>query len=117
MIRRPPRSTRTDTLFPYTTLFRSSIWDYHRIESPTAFVAVLNEETMSGARWFEGARVNYAQQVFRHAGLADAAGQPAIVAENERGETAALSWPELRRQSASLALELRRHGEIGRAHV
>src|SRR3546814_12032230 len=26
MIRRPPRSTRTDTLFPYTTLFRSSIW-------------------------------------------------------------------------------------------
>src|SRR3546814_4783885 len=25
MIRRPPRSTRTDTLFPYTTLFRSQI--------------------------------------------------------------------------------------------
>src|SRR3546814_6160983 len=24
MIRRPPRSTRTDTLFPYTTLFRST---------------------------------------------------------------------------------------------
>src|SRR3546814_11669575 len=26
MIRRPPRSTRTDTLFPYTTLFRSCDW-------------------------------------------------------------------------------------------
>src|SRR3546814_4179326 len=26
MIRRPPRSTRTDTLFPYTTLFRSGSW-------------------------------------------------------------------------------------------
>src|SRR3546814_5680793 len=26
MIRRPPRSTRTDTLFPYTTLFRSRTW-------------------------------------------------------------------------------------------
>src|SRR3546814_19819626 len=25
MIRRPPRSTRTDTLFPYTTLFRSVV--------------------------------------------------------------------------------------------
>src|SRR3546814_14624383 len=25
MIRRPPRSTRTDTLFPYTTLFRSGV--------------------------------------------------------------------------------------------
>src|SRR3546814_4985057 len=27
MIRRPPRSTRTDTLFPYTTLFRSNLVD------------------------------------------------------------------------------------------
>src|SRR3546814_1347039 len=27
MIRRPPRSTRTDTLFPYTTLFRSVLHD------------------------------------------------------------------------------------------
>src|SRR3546814_19646966 len=27
MIRRPPRSTRTDTLFPYTTLFRSIIFE------------------------------------------------------------------------------------------
>src|SRR3546814_2605460 len=28
MIRRPPRSTRTDTLFPYTTLFRSLFFEY-----------------------------------------------------------------------------------------
>src|SRR3546814_8868620 len=28
MVRRPPRSTRTDTLFPYTTLFRSANFDY-----------------------------------------------------------------------------------------
>src|SRR3546814_11586505 len=28
MIRRPPRSTRTDTLFPYTTLFRSTLARY-----------------------------------------------------------------------------------------
>src|SRR3546814_7267677 len=28
MIRRPPRSTRTDTLFPYTTLFRSALVDH-----------------------------------------------------------------------------------------
>src|SRR3546814_2664823 len=31
MIRRPPRSTRTDTLFPYTTLFRSNSTIYGRI--------------------------------------------------------------------------------------
>src|SRR3546814_15283009 len=30
MIRRPPRSTRTDTLFPYTTLFRSVNDQSHR---------------------------------------------------------------------------------------
>src|SRR3546814_9696705 len=33
MIRRPPRSTRTDTLFPYTTLFRSMLvfaWRYRQ---------------------------------------------------------------------------------------
>src|SRR3546814_1328505 len=29
MIRRPPRSTRTDTLFPYTTLFRSPLRKQH----------------------------------------------------------------------------------------
>src|SRR3546814_17093776 len=29
MIRRPPRSTRTDTLFPYTTLFRSGSSERH----------------------------------------------------------------------------------------
>src|SRR3546814_11844607 len=36
MIRRPPRSTRTDTLFPYTTLFRSS----SACQSPIAISAV-----------------------------------------------------------------------------
>src|SRR3546814_2567546 len=40
MIRRPPRSTRTDTLFPYTTLFRSDPGvladDHHRLAPFTA---------------------------------------------------------------------------------
>src|SRR3546814_7885573 len=34
MIRRPPRSTRTDTLFPYTTLFRSKPDRKHRQRMP-----------------------------------------------------------------------------------
>src|SRR3546814_2678987 len=38
MIRRPPRSTRTDTLFPYTTLFRSE------------FALILEELTRSEAQ-------------------------------------------------------------------
>src|SRR3546814_3609595 len=32
MIRRPPRSTRTDTLFPYTTLFRSALAVAHGLD-------------------------------------------------------------------------------------
>src|SRR3546814_16855466 len=34
MIRRPPRSTRTDTLFPYTTLFRSDAASARSTRSP-----------------------------------------------------------------------------------
>src|SRR3546814_5125911 len=37
MIRRPPRSTRTDTLFPYTTLFRSIGW-YKGVQAPLSGV-------------------------------------------------------------------------------
>src|SRR3546814_4672876 len=41
MIRRPPRSTRTDTLFPYTTLFRSllareAVWGVEAAELSSA---------------------------------------------------------------------------------
>src|SRR3546814_11140932 len=38
MIRRPPRSTRTDTLFPYTTLFRSA-GEAHWNEEAKALIA------------------------------------------------------------------------------
>src|SRR3546814_17920909 len=35
MLRQPPRSTRTDTLFPYTTLFRSKVLDLGFVGEPT----------------------------------------------------------------------------------
>src|SRR3546814_7995431 len=38
MIRRPPRSTRTDTLFPYTTLFRSGGVAYTRCATPLPII-------------------------------------------------------------------------------
>src|SRR3546814_6831404 len=45
MIRRPPRSTRTDTLFPYTTLFRSYLPQLRReIAEPLLFVDDLDHD-------------------------------------------------------------------------
>lgn len=93
--------------------FWRSIWDYHRLESPTPIISVVDGSAMPGTKWFQGVQVNYARQVFRHVDAAEASHLPAIVAENEQGVVIELSWNELRRRSASLALELRRLG-VGR---
>src|SRR3546814_15042991 len=41
MIRRPPRSTRTDTLFPYTTLFRSALHGPHQGDNAAVALAAV----------------------------------------------------------------------------
>ncbi|MDP2073900.1 acetoacetate--CoA ligase [Hydrogenophaga sp.] len=90
--------------------FWQSIWDYFDMRSPTPHTAVLERNVMPGARWFPGAQVNYAQQVFRHVQPAHDAGFMAIVSRNEKGRHVEMSWPELRRQVASLALHLQAQG-------
>jgi acetoacetyl-CoA synthetase len=90
--------------------FWQAIWDYFAIESPTPHSAVLADDRMPQAQWFPGAQLNYAAQVLRHASDAHAAGLAAIVSENELGEIRELSWPELQRQVASLAISLREMG-------
>ncbi len=72
--------------------------------------AVLAKNTMPGAQWFPGAQVNYVRQVLRHVDAAHAAGLPAIISRNEKGNHRELAWPELRRQVASLALHLKAQG-------
>src|SRR3546814_18901829 len=52
MIRRPPRSTRTDTLFPYTTLFRSGAMNPKR--SGRDFIARHGETVFNAARRLQG---------------------------------------------------------------
>src|SRR3546814_6477207 len=56
MIRRPPRSTRTDTLFPYTTLFRSK-----RDEMIAAFKAQQAERSLQSKSALIGKLLNSAQ--------------------------------------------------------
>src|SRR3546814_16246212 len=53
MIRRPPRSTRTDTLFPYTTLFRSSAFKQRRYaDAIRMFSAALDLDPEYGIAFF-----------------------------------------------------------------
>jgi acetoacetyl-CoA synthetase len=95
--------------------FWQSIWDFFALQSPTPHSAVLASRSMPGAQWFPGAQVNYAQQVLRHVDAAHAAGLAAILSHNEKSLASGsahreLSWPELRRQVASMALHLRAQG-------
>ncbi len=90
--------------------FWQSIWDYFDLQSPTPHTAALVKNTMPGAEWFSGAQVNYAQQAFRHVEAAHAAGFAAIISRNEKGVHRQLSWPELKRQAASMALHLKAQG-------
>lgn len=90
--------------------FWQSIHDYFDLRSPTPHTAVLERNVMPGARWFPGAQANYVHQVFRHVDAAHAAGFPAVISRNEKGTHRELSWPELKRQVAALALHLQAQG-------
>jgi len=107
-----------DALWRWSTTdlnaFWQSIWDYYDLQSPTPHSVVCDGAPMPRTQWFVGAQVNYAQQVLRHVAPAHAAGFPAFLSHNEKSLGTAparsLSWPELRRQVASLALHLQAQG-------
>src|SRR3546814_18396103 len=54
MIRRPPRSTRTDTLFPYTTLFRSGMAHHGGLTYKEAMGVILARLAFIGAIFLYG---------------------------------------------------------------
>lgn len=89
--------------------FWLSIWDYFDLHSAAPITSVLRDARMPGTRWFEGARLNYAQQVFRHA----RAERPAIRHAGEVLPLTDMSWADLQRQVASVAAALRAMG-VGR---
>src|SRR2546421_657472 len=47
--------------------FWASLWDYFHIKASSPYSAVLSERKMPGAKWFPGAKLNYAEHVFRNA--------------------------------------------------
>src|SRR3546814_14237008 len=68
MIRRPPRSTRTDTLFPYTTLFRSLRLVPHRAFPPVKRAHAGNHVGAGGQALADGGFGNRARLVGGRAG-------------------------------------------------
>src|SRR3546814_9108721 len=62
MIRRPPRSTRTDTLFPYTTLFRSQILDRREAAARIFGQEDADRDLAVGEREFGGVLIDIAQR-------------------------------------------------------
>jgi acetoacetyl-CoA synthetase len=90
--------------------FWEELWRFEGIESPTPYRTVLEKDAMPGALWFSGAQVNYARHALRHADRAEAAGQPAIIAEDEQGPLPPVGWISLRRKVAAVAVKLRELG-------
>ena len=82
--------------------FWEAFWRFSDIRATTPYRSVLTEpERMPGARWFEGARLNFADNLLRpeYRGTA-------LVFYSERGERIDMSWAELRRQVGSVAQAL-----------
>src|SRR3546814_11758928 len=77
MIRRPPISTRTDTLFPYTTLFRSGLGDLRRGRTRTCgrlpglglSGAAVVDDRPGAARRVRGSRVALREPLFPDSGV------------------------------------------------
>ena len=91
--------------------FWASLWDFFEVRASTPYRRVLDGRKMPGARWFDGAQLNYAEHALRHAAANTDAGRPAIVSRSElRPAPAELAWRDLQRDVASIAASLRAMG-------
>ena len=86
--------------------FWGSLWDYSGVLASERASTVLAERVMPGAQWFPGARLNYAENIFRKR----SAERPMIFYQAEGQPLVTLSWEEVLDQSQRLAAALRRMG-------
>jgi acetoacetyl-CoA synthetase len=86
--------------------FWASIWDYFDVISNGDRPPTLAERVMPGARWFEGAELNYAEHVFRDRDPSALAVQH----QAEGGELGEITWGELGSRVAAFAAALRQLG-------
>jgi acetoacetyl-CoA synthetase len=86
--------------------FWGSLWEYFDISASSPYERVLGSRTMPGAEWFPGARLSYAEHIFRGKGDDEVA----IVHASETRPLAELRWGELRGLTAQIAAGLRANG-------
>ena len=89
------------------TGFWSSIWEFFAVKAHAPYSAVLETEAMPGARWFPGARLNYAEHLL---GRDDDLDRVAVVARSQTRADAELTFRELRGQVARARAGLVRLG-------
>ncbi|MDX1610029.1 MAG: acetoacetate--CoA ligase [Halofilum sp. (in: g-proteobacteria)] len=92
--------------------FWRSVWDYSGVIAHTPPDTVLADARMPGARWFPGARLNYAENLLRE-GLHGDPGRTALHAVSETRGPRSLSYGELLEQVAALRAFLAARG-VGR---
>jgi acetoacetyl-CoA synthetase len=86
--------------------FWSSLWKFFNIHASQPYQEVLHDHQMPGASWFTGARLNYAEHVFRNRSTE----RPALIFRSERVQMREISWDELAQKVAALGQALRALG-------
>src|SRR6478672_2825542 len=86
--------------------FWGSIWEFFEVQASEPYVRVLTTREMPGAQWFPGARLSYAEHVFR--GRAD--DDVAIRHASELRPLGEWTWGELRAHAGAVAGALREAG-------
>ncbi|PUF86871.1 MULTISPECIES: acetoacetate--CoA ligase [unclassified Geobacillus] len=86
--------------------FWESVWEYCEVKSATPYRCVLEERKMPGAKWFPGARLNYAEHVFRN----ERSDRPALLFRSERVPYREVAWKELKEKTAAVANALKKIG-------
>jgi len=86
--------------------FWQSIWAYFDVQASAEPTEILSDRTMPGAKWFEGARLNYAENVFAKM----KADGPAVLYQAEDGPLMEIGRDDLHRKTRALAQALRAMG-------
>lgn len=92
--------------------FWAAIWDFAGMRAATPYREVLRERKMPGAKWFDGATLNYADQMLWRATLPGWSTRTAIVFQSELVARSELSWGALSAQAGALAATLARLGVV-----